>query len=114
MLFACRASIRMQLTSSSKQLVQPLVRAIQTSASAAANAVTVAKTSSGGLFGFGGGARIDTPLDTPLAGVQSPLRSSTTTPAKFESSQLADGVKVASITSVSPVSTIALVLSGGS
>ena len=58
---------------------------------------------------------MDTPLSDPLPGVQPPLRTSTpSAPAKLESSTLSDGVKIASIATPSPSSTIALVLAGGS
>ena len=103
----------MHLSNGSMQLVQPLVRSLTTS-SAAGSVALATKSSSAGLFGFGGSSRIDVPLSDPLPGVQLPLRGTPSAPAKLESSVLADGVKVATIGTSSPATTIALVLSGGS
>lgn len=108
----------MQLNNGAK-LVIPLVRALTTSSNAAAgSSVAVApKPSAGGLvslLGFGN-SRISVPLSDPLPGVPVPLRSSIPTAApKLETSALASGVRIASLKSVSPVATVALVMGGGS
>ncbi|KAG1675874.1 hypothetical protein FOA52_001531 [Chlamydomonas sp. UWO 241] len=105
---------------SARQLIPALVRAISsTSGTAAGGAVAVAKpaSSSGGLaslLGFSSN-RVTTPLSEPLPGVQLPLRAALpSAPAKLQTSEVADGVTVASIGTVGPVSTIALIVRGGS
>mmetsp|Transcript_13978 Transcript_13978/g.30225 ORF Transcript_13978/g.30225 Transcript_13978/m.30225 type:complete len:488 (+) Transcript_13978:97-1560(+) len=101
------------------QQLQPLVRGMMTSsvASSAAPALA-AKTSSGGgiasLFGFGN-ARVEVPLSEPLPGVTAPLKGIVPTVApKLETSVLSTGTKVATINSISPVTTVYLAAPGGS
>ncbi len=102
-------SLCRMLAQGSGNLVQPLIRALATSAAAASNSVAIA----GGMFG--GSTRISTPLNEPLAGVSVPLKSSLpSAPAKVESSVLAEGVKLSSVATASPATTIALIVSGGS
>lgn len=98
--------------------LQPLVRGITSSAaSASAPALATKASSSGGiasLFGFGA-ARVDTPLSEPLPGVTQPLRATLPTAApKLETSVLSTGTKVATINSVSPVTTLYVAAPGGS
>mmetsp|Transcript_13367 Transcript_13367/g.38813 ORF Transcript_13367/g.38813 Transcript_13367/m.38813 type:complete len:490 (-) Transcript_13367:139-1608(-) len=108
----------MQTQTPAKTLLPALVRAISNSNGAKVSSVAVAKSSpSGGnflsLLGFGS-ARVTTPLSEPLPGLQPPLKGSVPkTQAKLQSSELA-GVRVASIATPSPVTTVALVVGGGS
>ncbi|GIL47716.1 hypothetical protein Vafri_4475 [Volvox africanus] len=103
------------LGSGSGQLAPALARCISTSTSAANAAPALA--SSGfltSIFGLGG-SRVDVPLSERLPAVTEPPRSSApATKPSLQTSSLASGVKVATIDSLSPVSSLVLFVEGGS
>lgn len=92
-----------------KQHLQPLLRSIATSS--APNAAAPALLSSI----FGSGSRIDVPLNEALPSVAEPPRG---TPLKtapvLQTTALSAGTKLATLESASPVSSLALILPGGS
>ncbi|GLC43866.1 hypothetical protein PLESTM_001527700 [Pleodorina starrii] len=102
------------LGSGSGQLAPALARCISTSTSAANAAPALA--SSGfltSIFGMGG-SRVDVPLSERLPAVTEPPRSSApATKPTLQTSSLASGVKVATIDTVSPVSSLVLFVEGG-
>lgn len=109
--------VKMQAAAPAKQLLPALVRAISSSNGAASSIAVAKPTPSGGglasLLGFGT-SRVSTPLSEPLPGVQQPLKGSPpAVTGKLVASEL-EGVKVASLVTGGPVSTVALVVSGGS
>ncbi|GFR44856.1 hypothetical protein Agub_g6199, partial [Astrephomene gubernaculifera] len=104
--------------SGSTQLAPALVRCIATSSCAASAAPALAPAKSGNLLSslFGiGCSRVDVPLSERLPSVAEPPRSSVpaTKPA-LKTSSLSSGIKVATIDSVSPVSSLCLFVEGGS
>ncbi|KAG2445944.1 hypothetical protein HXX76_000547 [Chlamydomonas incerta] len=104
------------LGSSTSQLAPAMVRAISSSA-AASTAAPVLAAKSGGLlasvFGMGGG-RVEVPLSEKLPAVTEPPRTSApATKPTVQTSSLSSGVKVASIDTVSPISSLILFVEGG-
>ncbi len=104
----------------SSAMLPHLVRALSTSSAAAAAAPALATkpSSSGGSLlsslGFGS-ARVDTPLDQPLATSTPPLRSSVpAAPPKLQSGALATGTKVVAVDTAGPISSLSLVVPAGS
>lgn len=99
----------MMLGQGVKQQLQPLVRGLATSGSASSAAPALLTS----FFGFGG-SRIDVPLSERLPAVTEPPRASS--PAAkpvLQTSELSNGIKVATIESVSPVSSLAVFVEGG-
>ena len=98
----------MAFTAGVKQQLQPLVRGLATSTPAAAAAPALLSS----FFSFGG-SRIDVPLSETLPTVTAPPRGSAlaTKPA-LQTSALADGVKLATIESASPMSSLAVFVEG--
>lgn len=99
----------MAFTAGVKQQLQPLVRGLATSTPTAAAAPALLSS----FFSFGG-SRIDVPLSETLPAVTTPPRGSApATKPSLQTSALADGVKLATIDSVSPVSSLAVFVEGG-
>lgn len=97
------------------QHLQPLLRAFSTSNAVSAAPALVPK--SGGFLSsiFGGGSRIDVPLNEPLPSVAQPPRNGIMKSAPvLQTTQLSAGTKLATLDSVSPVSSLGLFLQGGS
>ncbi|KXZ55965.1 MPPA2 protein [Gonium pectorale] len=105
------------MLSTGTQLAPALARCFATSTACnAAPALAPAKSSGflASMFGLGG-SRISTPLDDALPAVAVPPRSSApATKPQLQTSSLSSGIKVATIDSTSPVSSLVLYVEGGS
>lgn len=86
------------LTSGGSQLLASAARAFSTSGAAQAIAPAVSAAANRGLLAslFSSTKRIDTPLDTPLDGVENVEYAVPAAPPKTEMTTLASGVKIAS------------------
>jgi processing peptidase subunit alpha len=93
-----------------------LVRGLATSSAAASAVPALATKSSGGLasmLGFGA-SRIDVPMSEPLPGVPKPLRGSQPASSVVKTSVLEGGAQLAALDTASPMTSIGVVLPGGS
>eukprot|EP00798_Chlamydomonas_sp_ICE-L_P002690 gene2690-14902_t len=96
--------------------VMQLVRAFSSSSAAAMSVASPLAVKSGGGFGaiFGiSSARLDVPLSQPLS-VPQPLRSTVPTTAPKMESSVVEGVTVSSIDSLMPITSVAVIVPGGS
>mmetsp|Transcript_29471 Transcript_29471/g.54095 ORF Transcript_29471/g.54095 Transcript_29471/m.54095 type:complete len:475 (-) Transcript_29471:202-1626(-) len=101
------------LGQSVKNQLQPLVRGIATSSQSFGIPATAPTGSLLSLVGLTG-SRVDVPLNEALPNPPALPRASSVVTPSFQSSTLSSGVKLATLNSASPVSSIALLVEGGS